>query len=179
MRLKAFLLGTTFLLSFYFGLGFHSALAADTNAVPAPQTAKPAPSPDLDSHFKITKVYTWENGPKAVKEKNVALEFEKQYWTYGAVTEADEKAKEGHYYVISWKNSGPPADIVARFEYRQVKSKDIVRTLTLTYPAAKGGRRSEFQVIGDAYQMYGPVSSWKFSLLKADKVVAEEKSFIW
>jgi hypothetical protein len=46
-------------------------------------------------------------------------------------------------------------------------------------PNVSGTVRSYFAVVDQAYLTYGPVVSWRFTILKGDTVVAEEKSFIW
>jgi hypothetical protein len=145
-------------------------------ALPTPKD----PNLALDPKFRVIKVHAVENDGR-VKNlgNNKALEFELQYWNYGAVTEAEKKARLGNYYVITWANEATPGDLVARFEYRQAKSKDVTRALTLAYPQAKGSNRSVFTVVGEAYRVYGPVTAWRFTLLRGDKVVAEEKSFVW
>jgi hypothetical protein len=89
------------------------------------------------------------------------------------------RARYGHYFTITWANHGPRADFTARFEYTQVKSKEIIRTLTQPMPQVAGTTRSYFAVVSKAYLAYGPVSSWRFTILKGDTVVAEAKSFIW
>jgi hypothetical protein len=68
---------------------------------------------------------------------------------------------------------------MARFQYREVKSQEVVRTLTQAMPHVHGAVRSYFAVTGLAYQTYGPIVSWRFTILKGDTVVAEAKSFIW
>ena len=153
------------------------------------ETKAPAAPASL---VKITKVHDVivddktfkpvENSSLSVRtkrDKNPALAFEKKYWSYGAISEEEKRQKRGHYFVVSWKNGGPPADLVAKLEYRQVNSKQIVRTLTLNHPAAKGGNRSTFGITGDAYQTYGPIYSWRFTVSRGDTVLAEETSFIW
>jgi hypothetical protein len=46
-------------------------------------------------------------------------------------------------------------------------------------PGISGSTRSYFAVVDKAYLAYGPIVSWRFSVLKGDTVVAEAKSFIW
>ena len=158
----------------------------------ASKEKKEAKAKPPESLVKITKIHDVvvddktfkpvENSSLSVRtkrDKNPALAFEKKYWGYGAISEEEKRQKRGHYFVISWKNGGPPADLVAKLEYRQVSSKQIVRTLTLNHPAAKGGNRSTFAITGDAYQTYGPIYSWRFTVSRGDTVLAEETSFIW
>jgi hypothetical protein len=51
--------------------------------------------------------------------------------------------------------------------------------LTQDMPHVSGATRSYFAVTDQAYLTYGPIVSWRFSILKGDTVVAQTKSFIW
>jgi len=133
----------------------------------------------LDKRIKIPLIHDVQNdGPNAHNE-NAALQYEVTYLNWGAVTQEQFMARRGHYFTITWANHGPKADFTARFEYREVKSKEIVRTLTQDMPGISGTTRSYFAVVDQAYQAYGPVVSWRFSILKGDTVVAQTRSFIW
>jgi hypothetical protein len=133
----------------------------------------------LDRRIKITKIHDVENDSTYKDADNQALLFEIKYIDWGAVTAEQLEARHGHYFTISWANHGPPADFTARFEYREVKSKEIVRTMVEPMSHVSGTVRSYFGVVGKAYKAYGPVESWRFSILKSGIVVAETRSFIW
>jgi hypothetical protein len=133
----------------------------------------------LDRRIRIAKIHDVENDSTYKFADNQALQFEIKYINWGAVTAEQLQARHGHYFTISWTNHGPVADFTARFQYREVKSKEIVRTLVEPMPHVRGTVRSYFGVVGKAYKAYGPVASWRFSILKGDTVVAETKSYIW
>ncbi len=135
----------------------------------------------LDKKITVPKIHDVQNdGPYAgFSSGNHALQYEILYLNWGAVTDEQINARKGHYFTVTWDNHGPKADFIARFEYREVKSKEIVRTLTQPMPAVRGAVRSYFAVVGKAYLTYGPVVAWRFTVLKGDTVVAEAKSFIW
>jgi hypothetical protein len=133
----------------------------------------------LDKHISIPKIHDVQNdGPNSGGD-NHSLQYEVTYLNWGAVTQEQLLARRGHYFTITWKNAGPKSDFTAKFEYREVKSKEIVRTLTQPMPGVSGAARSYFAVTDQAYLAYGPVVSWRFTVLKGDTVVAEAKSFIW
>lgn len=136
-------------------------------------------TPQIDPNIKITKVHEFQNTEKYNGDGHESLEFERAYWNYGAILADEVESRRGHYFVITWVNKGPAANFTTRFEYRQNKTRDVVRTLTMEHPNAKGASRSTFAVLGDAYRAYGPVTSWRFSVWQGDKLVGEEKSFIW
>jgi hypothetical protein len=133
----------------------------------------------LDKRISVPVIHDVQNDGNLASSDNQAMRYEVTYLNWGAVTEEQLQARRGHYFTITWVNDGPKADFTTRFEYREVKSKEIVRTLTQDMPGVSGATRSYFAVVDQAYQAYGPVVSWRFSVLKGDTVVAEAKSFIW
>ena len=134
---------------------------------------------DIDKRIKTLLIHDVQNDSEYKGAENHALLFEIKYINWGAVTQEQLLARRGHYFTISWANHGPATDFTARFQYRQVKSQEIVRTMEQPMPQVKGTVRSYFGVVGKAYLAYGPISSWRFTILKGDTVVAEAKSFIW
>jgi hypothetical protein len=133
----------------------------------------------LDKRVRISLVHDVENGGPFKGGGNHALQFEIKYINWGAVTGEQMAARRGHYFTISWLNHGPRADFTAVFQYRQMRSEGIVRTLEEPMSNVRGTVRSYFAVVGRAYQTYGPVDSWRFLVKKGDAVVAETRSFIW
>jgi hypothetical protein len=134
----------------------------------------------LDKHISIPLIHDVQNdGPSSKTSGNHALNYEVTYLNWGAVTGEQFDARRGHYFTITWANHGEKSDFTARFEYRQVKSKEVIRTLSQKMPEVAGTVRSYFAVVDKAYIAYGPVVSWRFSILRGDTVVAEAKSFIW
>jgi hypothetical protein len=133
----------------------------------------------LDKRITVPKIHDVQNDGPDTDKDNHALAYEVTYLNWGAITNAQLLARRGHYFTITWDNDGPKDDFTARFEYREVKSKEIVRTLTQFMPGVSGATRSYFAIVDKAYQAYGPVVSWRFTILKGDTVVAEAKSFIW
>ena len=133
----------------------------------------------LDKRITIPVIHDVQNDGGTSGSDNHSLQYELKYLNWGAVTDEQLQARRGHYFTITWENDGPKADFTTRFEYREVKSKEIVRTLTQEKPGVSGATRSYFAVVDQAYLAYGPVVSWRFTVLKGDTVVAEAKSFIW
>lgn len=133
----------------------------------------------LDKRIRIPLIHDVENGGDYKAGSNHALQFELQYINWGAVTQEQLLARRGHYFTNTWANHGPRDNFVAKFQYRQSRSKEIVRTLVEPMPNVKGTVRSYFAVVGKAYLTYGPVASWRFTIWRGDTVVAETKSFIW
>ncbi len=133
----------------------------------------------LDKRISVPLIHDVQNDGPQSRSENHAMAFEIDYLNWGAVTNAQLLARRGHYFTITWKNAGPKDDFTAVFEYREVKSKEIVRTLSQAAHGVSGATRSYFAVVDKAYEAYGPVVSWRFTVRKGDTVVAEAKSFIW
>ena len=105
--------------------------------------------------------------------------FEIKYINWGAVTQEQIDARHGHYFTISWANHGPQDNFVAHFQYRQVKSQAIVRTLEQPINNVHGTVRSYFAIVSRAYLAYGPVSAWRLTIQRGGTVVAETQSYLW
>lgn len=133
----------------------------------------------LDKRLSVPLIHDVQNDGTYKAAGNHALQFEIEYLNWGAVTEEQRNARRGHYFTITWKNGGPKGDFTTRFQFRQVGSKEVVRTMVQKAPQVSGGARAYFAVVDKAYAKYGPVNSWRFTVLKGDTVVAEAKSFIW
>ncbi len=142
-----------------------SQLDPDTEAN-NPRTAnnEPAGIVALDKRIRVPLVHDVQNDSSFRAGNNDSLVFEIKYLNWGAVTAA---------------NGGPPSDLTMCFEYRQVKSKQVVRQLVQEKKQVEGAVRAYFGVVNHAYLAYGPVSAWRFTVLRAGTVVAEAKSFLW
>jgi len=162
----------------------HFALASqlDTDAEAAnPRTANtPEPEPlALDKRIRVPLVHDVQNDSSFRSGNNDSLLYELKYLNWGAVTREQLRAREGQYFTITVANGGPVSDLMMRFEYRQVKSKQVVRTLVQEKKKVDGTVRAYFGVVNHAYLAYGPVSAWRFTVLRGGTVVAEAKSFLW
>jgi len=154
---------------------------APSTSTPATQEIRKADlfKAPVNPDFKITKIHEVRTDSNTDSHGNKALEFEQKYWKFGAVTQEQLEEKKGQIYVITWINNGTEKNVEARLEYRQVKTKEVVRTFSIQYSNAKGAHRSQFSVLGKAFQDGGPIQSYRFTLWSGDRLLAESKSFIW
>ncbi|WP_244228606.1 hypothetical protein [Methylacidiphilum sp. Yel] len=132
-----------------------------------------------DKNIKILKVLEILNDKKLKAGGLQSLIYERAYWNWGAIVPSDFRARAGQIYIFAWKKSGKPEALTARFEYRQLKTKEEVWSQSIYYPHAHGAIDSIFKVIGDAYFTNGTVFAWRFSILKNNVIIAQSKSFIW
>jgi len=113
------------------------------------------------------------------KKNNRFIRGEANKRLYGAVTQVERDSKKGRYYTVSWKKiSGPREPIRIVLDYRQGKSGARVKTLKQTFPYSSSGK-TEFQVIGKAYQKGGDVIAWRISLFAGSRLLSVKKSYLW
>ena len=161
-------------------------VAPTTNVViPAASAARP---PDgmtsdlpvaLDENVSLNKIYTFRNDRSLKTTGNPMLDFEKKYWDHGAILQKDIEGKQGNIFVINWQNDGSPSDFTIRLDYRQANTRERVMTKTEEYKNFGGYEKTVIKVVGDDYLRGGVVNSWRISIVRDGKIIAQEKSFIW
>jgi hypothetical protein len=160
---------------------------------------KPIPkalNPDFE--FRKTKLYLMTETPPETKKSSrnsannkdftstkapsaaqaAAITFERQYRLFGAVTKLDQHQRFGNYFDFFWRTKRP-ADLRIRLEYRQEKLHAHVQAQEIAYYSVHGNHKTEFRVIGDDYFDGGRVIAWRCLLIENEKIVAEDRSFLW
>ncbi|MBM4455503.1 MAG: hypothetical protein FJ411_03840 [Verrucomicrobia bacterium] len=161
-------------------------VAPTTNVVvPADSASRP---PDgmtsdlpvaLDESVSLNKIYTFRNDRSLQTTGNPMLDYEKKYWDHGAILQKEIQGKQGNIFVINWNNDGKPADFMVRVDYRQANTRERVMTKVERYENFDGYEKTVIKVVGDDYLRGGVVNSWRISIVRDGKIVAQEKSFIW
>jgi len=166
---------------------FRPAQVEPTTKVEEPASAATRP-PDgmtsdlpvaLDESVSLNKIYTYRNDRQVKPTGNPMLDFEKKYWDHGAILQKDIEGRQGNIFVINWQNDGGPADFTVRLDYRQANTRERVMTKTEEYKSFGGYEKTVIKVVGDDYLRGGVVNSWRISIVRDGKIVAQEKSFIW
>lgn len=138
---------------------------------------------ELDQEISLNKIYTYWNDAQKGKNlppvDNASMVFEPKYWDHGAITAKEIQDRKGNIFVINWQNDGKPADFTVRLDYRQANSREKVMTKTQEYKDFDGFEKTVLKVVGDDYLRGGVVNSWRISIVREGKIVAQEKSFIW
>lgn len=154
---------------------------APTNTVRPPDGMEKDLPVELDTEISLNKIYTYLNDP--IKNKpavgNAMMMYEPKYWNHGAISAKDREARLGNIFVINWQNDGHPGDLTVRLDYRQAMTREKVMTKTQEYKNFDGYEKTVLKVVGDDYRKGGVVNSWRISIVRDGKIVAEEKSFIW
>jgi hypothetical protein len=133
----------------------------------------------LDETISLNKIYTYRNDRTQNSTGNPMLDFEKKYWDHGAILRKDLEGRQGNIFVINWQNDGSPGDFTVRLDYRQANTRERVMTKTEEYKNFGGHEKTVIKVVGDEYLRGGVVNSWRISIVRDGKIVAQEKSFIW
>jgi hypothetical protein len=156
-------------------------VAVETVVQSAPRPLEPWDLPkELDAKVKLKKIYDFLNDPaKTATGGHKELEYEFKYFNHGAVTQAQRESRKGHYYVVNWSQGGAAEALTLRFDYRQQNTRDKVNTVEIPYPQARGSLKGTFAVTGESYRTHGDVISWRISVVRNGKIVAEQKSFVW
>ncbi|MDA1340211.1 MAG: hypothetical protein O2804_02620, partial [Verrucomicrobia bacterium] len=136
---------------------------------------------EKDENISLNKIYTYLNDPAVNKAPlgNPMMVYEPKYWDHGAILAKDRAERKGNIFVINWQNDGGPADFTVRLDYRQAMSRERVMTKTQDYKNFDGYEKTVLKVTGDDYLRGGKVHSWRISIVRDGKIVAEKKSFIW
>ena len=136
---------------------------------------------EKDENVSLNKIYTYLNDPIRNKPPlgNAMMQYEPRYWDHGAILAKDRKDRQGNIFVINWQNDGQPGDFTVRLDYRQAMTRERVMTKTQEYKNFDGYEKTVIQVVADDYVRGGVVNSWRISIVRDGKIVAQEKSFIW
>ena len=136
---------------------------------------------EKDGNVSLNKIYTYLNDPIRNKPPvgNAMMQYEPSYWNHGAILAKDRKDRQGNIFVINWQNDGEPSDFTVRLDYRQAMTRERVMTKTQDYKNFDGYEKTVIQVVADDYVRGGVVNSWRISIVRDGKIVAQEKSFIW
>lgn len=133
----------------------------------------------LDPAFSFLKTKLFFHDRKNEKPTgNQMIDFERERMSYGAVTNDQVAAREGHYFDFWWR-AERPAHITVRLEYRQQNLGAFVQAQEVDVPLAKGTIETKFKVVGDDFRNEGRVTAWRALLIENGKVVALTQSFLW
>ncbi|MDX2079314.1 MAG: hypothetical protein SFU53_00875 [Terrimicrobiaceae bacterium] len=134
----------------------------------------------LDSDFQFRKVQQTflDTQNPMVETRSEAARFERARATWGAIDSSELRQRDGQYFNFFWR-ARREADVTVRLEYRQAGLANYVKAKEIYYPAARGSRKSSFEVTGDEFLENGRVTSWRVLLIVEGRIVAFRQSFMW
>ena len=108
------------------------------------------------------------------------VQFEQKRRTFGAITRADRREREGHYYTFYWRANRPAGEVRVRLEYRQEKLGSYVQAREVVYnDVDTANYKTEFSVVGDDYHWDGRVTAWRAVVIEDNRIVALHPSYLW
>ncbi|MBB5036019.1 hypothetical protein [Prosthecobacter dejongeii] len=129
---------------------------------------------------QISKVKYYHLAPgNPVSTIDPAVQFERDYHLFGAVTRAEVTDRFGHYYTIFWKVNDRTQPVTVRFEYRQANTGLDAKVLEEEISDVRRSNRSKFQVSGSEYNTSGRVTAWKVTILRGKEELASQQSYLW
>lgn len=128
--------------------------------------------------FRKRKITVYDRTRRNEIAEDVMAKFDRDRILYGAVTEEERNARQGHYYVFWWR-SQRPADVTVRFEYRQANLGNLVQARELDFSVPKGTHEAKFAIIGDDYLDDGKITAWRALVIENNRIVATTQSFLW
>ena len=158
--------------------------APATDVVQVPDGMKVDLPVEQDESVSLNKIYTYLNDSDPRRKAppppdNQMMLYEPKYWDHGAILAKDRLDRQGNIFVINWQNDGEPSDFTVRLDYRQAMTRERVMTKTQAYKNFDGYEKTVLKVTGDEYLRGGVVHSWRISIVRNGKIVAQKKSFIW
>lgn len=129
---------------------------------------------------RVTKVKYYHLVPdQRLRDVDPALQMERDYHLFGAVTKAEIMARGGHYYSVFWEADDRSQPVTVRFEYRQANTGLTAKTKEQVVSDVGRRNLSRFQVTGDEYAADGRVTAWRVTLRRGNDVLASQESFLW
>lgn len=129
---------------------------------------------------EVTKVKYYHLVPgQPVSTRDPAIQMERDYHLYGAVTRAEIMGRGGHYYTIFWKAYDPSQPVTVRFEFRQANTGLTAKIREETVTDVRAKNLSRFEVTGDEYLNDGRVTAWRVTLLRGKDELASQESYLW
>ena len=102
---------------------------------------------------------------------------------YQAYLRAHQDLRSGLRFYIQWKPRGPAGSpLKLRLELRGIANGNQPTQLVLEYNVNPGGWFSHWTslpVTGDEYRKFGDLSAWRATLWENDRLLGEQKSFLW
>jgi hypothetical protein len=89
----------------------------------------------------------------------------------------------GMQFHVQWKIKGQPAaPLKVRLELRGVARGDFPKQLAIEKPVEPRGWFGYWAVltlVGQEYKEFGKVTAWRATLWEGDRLLGEQKSFLW
>ncbi|MEM7385967.1 MAG: hypothetical protein AAF514_13585 [Verrucomicrobiota bacterium] len=107
------------------------------------------------------------------------IDFERKYYLYGAVDQADLNVRVGNYYTFFWSADPAKGPVKLRFEYRNAPTGEAVHRLEYEIADVRKTNRTLVNVTGPVYLERGPVVAWRATLWQGGRSFGSTQSYLW
>ena len=128
-------------------------------------------------YFYLEQSRRNQNALRGVQDQSIV--FERDHFLYGAISNEERIQREGNYYTVFTRVDDVSQPVTVRFEFRQKGSGLAVKKFEQVLDKPKRHNATDFAVNGSDFQLRGPVTAWKASLVRGKEVLHETKSFMW
>lgn len=102
------------------------------------------------------------------------------YRLRGAVTLEEREARLGHYYTVAWRNDQPgTGDLKVVMDYQQAATASKTLRMSHKVSGEEESGKVEFKIAGEDYRVGGTVLAWRVRLMRGERVIAEDNSYLW
>jgi hypothetical protein len=101
---------------------------------------------------------------------------------YQAYLRVHPKLRSGMRFDVQWKARGLAAPLKLRVELIGTARGDLPARLVLEYDVKAGGWFSHWTSLpltGEEYRKLGNLTGWRATLWQGDRLLGEQKSFLW
>ena len=107
--------------------------------------------------------------------------MEKSRRLYGAVSASERHQRLGQYYTFLWNDpvGVGSAPVEAVFEYQQGATASMIKRCKVSFPPGQAQGKAEFRVVGDDYFKGGRVLAWRATLMRGDRIISTQRSYLW
>ncbi|HEX3798896.1 MAG TPA: hypothetical protein VH413_09355 [Verrucomicrobiae bacterium] len=102
---------------------------------------------------------------------------------YQAILRKNPKLRSGIRFAIQWKANAPATEVLKlRVEMRGTPEKDLPKESSIEMEVHQHHWFSHWAYIKlgeDKYKALGEVTAWRVTLWDGDKLLSEQKSFLW
>ena len=114
-----------------------------------------------------------------IESADEMVRFESRYRLYGAISEEEMSAREGHYYSFPWTTTDTASAAALLFEYRQANTGALVHSLRVPLEKVRRKNVAHIEIVGEPFELNGKVTAWRATLWDGDTLVDEQTSFLW
>ena len=123
--------------------------------------------------------YYYLDPSQKIETPDDMVRFESRYRLYGAITNEERRAREGHYYSFPWKTSDQVSDAALLFEYRQENTGSLVHSLRVPIDRVRRKNVTRVEIVGEPFQLNGKVTAWRATIERNGQPAASKRSYLW